>query len=175
LSQGIAKEVAGVAIPEQIKREADQAQLVLNGAGIRKKFLFDIYITALYLVHKTDQVSSILESDNSARVEMKMLYSEVERDKFIQGWNDGFEANLDQDQMNKLRDRLEQFNGLFETLQEGDLVILDYFPSKGTSVRIKGIEKGVIPGADFFQALLKVWLGPEPVSQSLKRDLLGHE
>jgi hypothetical protein len=175
LSQGFAKEIAGVSIPEQIKRETDQVQLVLNGAGIRKKFFFDIYITALYLEHKTDQVSTILDSDSPVRVEMKMLYSEVERGKFIQGWNDGFEANLDQAQLKELRDRLDQFNGLFETLKKGDLVMLDYFPGKGTRVMIKGVEKGVIPGVDFFQALLKVWLGPEPVSQSLKQELLGQE
>jgi hypothetical protein len=60
-------------------------------------------------------------------------------------------------------------------LQEGDLISLDYLPGKGTVVTIKGVEKGVVPGGDFYQALLKVWLGESPISKSLKRQLLGSD
>ena len=173
-SQVAAKEVAGVSIAEQIQREADHAELVLNGAGVRKKFFFKIYIAALYLEQRTGDVSSVMASEGAARVEMRILYSKVEQEKFVEGWNEGFTANLTQEEMNQVRERLERFNGMFETLQEGDLIELDYFPAKGTGVRIKGVEKGVIPGADFFQALLKVWLGDKPVNESLKQNLLGH-
>ncbi|NOX76798.1 MAG: chalcone isomerase, partial [Gammaproteobacteria bacterium] len=48
---GYALEVAKVNIPEQIKL-ADTT-LTLNGAGIRSKFFFDIYVGALYLPQKT--------------------------------------------------------------------------------------------------------------------------
>ncbi|MES9980409.1 MAG: chalcone isomerase family protein, partial [Candidatus Thiodiazotropha sp. 6PLUC5] len=47
------------------------------------------------------------------------------------------------------------------------------FPGRGTRVRIKGDEKATIPGDDFFQGLLKIWIGSDPVTKSLKRDMLG--
>lgn len=173
LSQGVAKEVAGLSIPETIQRGADGIALVLNGAGVREKFFFDIYVAALYLEQKSNQLPAIIDSDGAARIEMRMLYSEVQKDKFVEGWNSGFSDNLDQQQMSQLQQRLDHFNSWFETLHEGDLVELDYFPGKGTRVRIKDQEMGTIPGADFFHALLKVWLGDKPVTKSLKRDLLG--
>ncbi|MES9973153.1 MAG: chalcone isomerase family protein, partial [Candidatus Thiodiazotropha sp.] len=48
-----AREIAGIPLPEQIVREADNAALVLNGAGIRKKVFFKIYLASLYLQQST--------------------------------------------------------------------------------------------------------------------------
>jgi hypothetical protein len=146
---------------------------VLNGAGVREKFFFDIYLAALYLQQKSSQQSVILKNEGAARVEIRILHSEVEQEKIVEGLNEGFNANLTQDQLGKLTDRLSRFNKWFETLHAGDVIELDYFPGKGTRIMIKGIEKGRIPGADFFQALLSVWLGDKPVTESLKRALLG--
>jgi hypothetical protein len=40
-------------------------------------------------------------------------------------------------------------------------------------VRLNGEWRGSVEGNDFFRALLKVWLGPDPASKSLKQDMLG--
>jgi hypothetical protein len=170
-----AMEIAGISLPEQIAREADGAKLVLNGAGIRKKLFFNIYLASLYLQHSTSDIAEVIDVDRPAQVQMRILYSKIEKEKFVSGWNDGFSANLNPEQLQAVRDRLEQFNAMFQTLQEGDLISLDYLPGKGTVVTIKGVEKGVVPGGDFYQALLKVWLGESPISKSLKRQLLGSD
>ncbi|MCU7920490.1 MAG: chalcone isomerase family protein [Candidatus Thiodiazotropha sp. (ex Dulcina madagascariensis)] len=168
-----AREIAGISIPEQILRDADKTELVLNGAGIRKKFFFSVYLASLYLQQPTPQVEAAIDTGKPARVEMRVLYSKIEKEKFIEGWNDGFSANLSPEQLQSVRQRLDRFNGMFETLVEGDLIELDYFPEEGTRVTIKGVERGTIPGGDFHQALLKVWLGESPVGQKLKEALLG--
>ncbi|MCW4206180.1 hypothetical protein A3197_06345 [Candidatus Thiodiazotropha endoloripes] len=173
ISNAVAKDVAGINLDETMQRAEDGVTLQLNGAGVREKFFFDIYVAALYLQQKSNQESMILKSEAAARVEMRVLYSKVDKEKFVQGWKDGFSANLDQQQFSQIAERLSRFNGWFETLTEGEVVELDYFPNKGTRVKIKGVEKGVIPGVDFFQALLSVWLGEKPVTKSLKEDLLG--
>jgi hypothetical protein len=33
---------------------------------------------------------------------------------------------------------------------------------------------GIVPGEDFFAALLKIWLGPKPAEANLKDALLGN-
>jgi hypothetical protein len=53
------------------------------------------------------------------------------------------------------------------------VILLDYLPGAGTRVTIKGQVKGVIPGQDFNDALLEVWLGARPASGGLKRAMLG--
>jgi len=40
-------------------------------------------------------------------------------------------------------------------------------------VTIKGNEVALIKGKDFYQALLKIWLGEEPADDGLKDALLG--
>ena len=168
-----ALEVAGVDLPDSIELQAGQKPLVLNGAGIRKKFFFKIYVAALYLPQRQSDASKVLDMDGPKRIQMDMLYSKVEREKFIEGWNEGFAANQSEAEMKSLRPRLDRFNGMFETLVEGDRVLLDYLPGEGTRVTIKGQVKGVIEGRDFNRALLAVWLGDSPVTRHLKAALLG--
>jgi len=168
-----AVEIAGVDLPAQVTRPGDRDVLVLNGAGIRKKFFVSVYLASLYLTAKDTDPERIVAQDKPNRVQMDMLYSRVDREKFIEGWNDGFAANQSAAALQPLRERLERFNAMFETLVEGDRVVLDYVPGSGTRVTIKGVDKGIIPGHDFNAALLKVWLGETPVTAQLKKDLLG--
>jgi hypothetical protein len=41
-------------------------------------------------------------------------------------------------------------------------------------VTIAKEEKGVIPGKDFNDALLRIWLGEKPVNKGLKEQLLDY-
>lgn len=168
-----AKELLDVQLDESIQIEGVEKSLLLNGAGIRYKFFFKIYIGALYLAEKNEKAGSILQSEQASRMLMHFIYDEVPREKLVSGWIEGFENNLAADEMGKLRQRLETFNSMFTDMHSGDIVLLDYLPGKGTRVSIKGQEKGIIEGADFNRALLSVWLGEEPVTEELKDALLG--
>jgi len=175
LTTSQAVEMAGVNLPEEILLPDEQSPLILNGVGIRKKFFFKIYLASLYLKERQSDPLQIIQLDEPKRMQMDMLYSKVEKEKFVEGWNEGFTANNSAEALAPLQARLSRFNDMFETLVEGDRVLLDYLPGTGTRVSIKGIEKGVIPGHDFNQALLKVWLGEVPVTSSLKKALLGND
>jgi hypothetical protein len=171
--QAEGREVAGVDLPDRVKLEGDATPLVLNGAGIRKKVFFSIYLASLYLPALSDDADAILEADQPRRLQMDMLYSEVVKQKLVDAWNDGFAANHSKQALAPLSERITRFNELFETLVAGDQVQLDYLPAQGTRVVINGKQRGLIPGQDFNKALLKIWLGESPVTRSLKRDLLG--
>lgn len=168
----VAREIAGIEVPEKVV-QADGKELKLNGAGIRSKFFFKIYIAELYLEQTGNDVGKILAFDGGKRMTMHFLYDEVGKDDLVDAWNEGFEANGTAEQLKNCADRIEQFNALFEMVKEGDQVVLDYSPGTGTSVTIKGQEKGVIEGKDFNDLLLSIWLGKEPVTEDLKDDLLG--
>jgi hypothetical protein len=170
---GQAMEVAGVDLSDKVVLQEGQAPLVLNGAGIRKKFFFKIYVGSLYLPQRESDANRIIDMDRPKRVQMDMLYSKVDKEKFVDGWNEGFAGNQSEAELKPLRERIDRFNAMFETLVEGDRVVLDYLPGEGTRVTIKGAVKGVIEGQDFNRALLKIWLGDEPVTKSLKEGMLG--
>ena len=166
-----AKTLEGVDLPEQVTVEG--RNLVLNGAGIREKFFFDIYVAALYLPARMSDAARILQTDQPWRVTMSFLYSEVDKKKLDDGWEEGFEEKIPSADLPALRERLGQFKAMFPTLHKGDEALLTYLPGKGVSVSIRGEQKGVVPGADFARALLSVWLGKEPVTGKLKKALLG--
>ena len=166
-------EVAGVSIPDSLSLPGSGTELYLNGAGIRSKFLFDIYVGALYLPEQTADPASIISDDRAAAVLMHFLYRKVERKKITDGWNDGMKANLPAQEFRSLQPRLEQFNSLFTDVGKGDRVTLSYLPGTGTEVRVNDKPQGTVAGNDFFRALLQVWLGSEPASRDLKHAMLG--
>ena len=166
-----AADVDGVSIPDSVK--VSGKSLVLNGAGMRSKFFVDVYVGALYTPKKTGSAEEVLSADVSKRLLMHFVYSEVEREKIVEGWNDGFKANNSAAELKGLKQEIAAFNAMFRTMKSGEKIALDYVPSKGTTVSVNGKVAGVVKGAEFNRALMKIWLGSKPVTADLKDALLG--
>jgi hypothetical protein len=165
-----AREIAGVAVPESVTLK--NKALVLNGAGIRKKLFMKIYVCALYLTAKRTAASEILADPEAKRIVMSFLYKEVGVERQVEGWNKGFRDNNSGEELKGLQDRINLFNSLFTTVRKGDVIRFDYMPEEGTQVWINDILNGIVPGEDFFAALLKIWLGPKPAEKVKSRYLL---
>ena len=162
--------VEGVSIEDQAT--VGEQSLVLNGAGVRSKFFFDIYIGALYLPSKTESAQQAMQMKGNKRVLMHFLYGEVSKDKLVKGWTSGFEKNSGE-HLSELQARLNQFNNLFQDMKKGETVVFDFTIDGTTTVIINGQTAGKIEGADFQQALLAIWLGEEPADDDLKEGMLG--
>jgi hypothetical protein len=167
-----AKEIAGVTFAETVTAE-NGVVLKLNGAGIRTKFFMDIYLAELYLEQPGATQEEIIGNPGQKRMVMHVLYKEIPQDKLVEGWNEGFAGNTPEDALGGLKDRIGTFNAMFENVTKDQQIVFDYLPDEGTRVSIAGVAKGVIPGKDFNDALLSIWLGDKPVTKSLKKDLLG--
>ena len=163
--------IAGIEVTDSY--QIDRQSLLLNGAGVRSKLFVKVYVGALYVGKTSNSPAAILAAPGAKSMQMTMLYKEVEAGKITQGWDDGFEANLTDAELKALEDRLKKFNALFPTLRKGDIVRMDYSPDTGTRLSINDKQLGRIEGADFFDALLKVWIGEHPADKNLKKGLLG--
>jgi hypothetical protein len=168
-------EIEGVKIPDTFTFSNSETTLVLNGTGLREKFFLDIYIGALYLPAKTPDAGAILSDTGPASILMHILHSEISKEKIIGGWNEGLEKNIPQKELAAIGPQLKEFNSLFKTVREGDSMRIDYRPDTGTEVRINGEWRGAVEGNEFFRALLSIWLGEDPVSKSLKQEMLGNK
>lgn len=166
-----AADVAGVKIADSV--QVGGSQLVLNGAGVRKKFFVKVYVGALYVKSKSSSADTILSGDGANRIAMHVLHSEISAEKLVAAWNEGFTGNVAAAELAGLQDRIETFNGYFPTLVTGNAVELDYLPGKGTQVTINGERKGLIAGEDFNRALRGVFVGEKPPTSALKRAMLG--
>ncbi len=170
-----ARQLGDVTLPDNVTVDGTDATLQLNGMGYRTKFVFDIYVAGLYTESRVKSRDAAQALNGPKRVVMHMVYDEVERKKITNGWNDGFEENNSDKQLEKLQARLKIFNSYFPDLKKNDVLLFDYIPATGTRVTINGVVKGVIEGADFYSALLDVWLGEEPADDDLKDAMLGEE
>ncbi len=168
-----ALEIEGIEVPATIRSGDGNTELVLNGAGLREKLYIDVYVAGLYLPARISDAATILGDDGPASVIMNIVYSKISKKKITDGWIEGLDDNTTADERKAIQPRLEAFNRLFTAMQKGDELRIDYTPARGTEVRLNGELRGSVEGNDFFRALLKVWLGSDPVSKSLKQDMLG--
>lgn len=168
-----ALQLADVEVPQQVSVAGIDKPLQLNGAGIRKKLFFDIYVAGLYLPHRQADAGVLLSVPPANRMLMHFVYSEVGKSKMDDAWMEGFESNMKDVDFVAIRPRLQQFMTMFGDMHEGDRVWLDHVPGEGTRVTVNGELRGSVPGEDFNAALLGVWLGDEPVTEGLKKALLG--
>jgi hypothetical protein len=166
-----ALDVEGVEVPETTT--VSNTSLQLNGAGVRTKMFFDIYVGALYLPSKAATTAEALEMAGPKQVTMTFLYKEVAQEKLTAAWDEGFQQNQSEQAMAELQERLLQFNSLFVTARKGDVFIFDFLADGSTRVTLNGKQAGDIPGADFQRALLAVWLGDKPADKGLKKAMLG--
>jgi Chalcone isomerase-like len=165
--------IDGVEIADTLTVANGGTTLVLNGAGVREKLFFDIYIGALYLPAKSGNALAILSGKGPACVAMHFLYKQVSREQITDAWEDGLAANHTAAEMQALQPQLEKFDALFRTMHKGEVIRICYLPGTGTEVRINGERRGNVEGETFFHALLAIWLGDHPVSNDLKLGMLG--
>lgn len=171
-AQTFALEIAGVKLDDKV--QAGNASLQLNGAGIRTKLIFKVYVGALYLTEKKRTAAAVLADVGAKRVAMHML-RELSGEKLLEAFDKGMVANNTPAELAAIDMRIKEFAAIFRTTNEvakGDVIMLDYFPGEGTRVSINGAEKGRVAGAEFNRALLKIWLGESPVDEDLKKGML---
>ncbi|KPF67897.1 hypothetical protein IP84_11590 [beta proteobacterium AAP99] len=168
-----AAELEGVKIPDQVS-VAGQS-LSLNGAGVRSRFGFKVYVGGLYVQKKTQNPADIYASKGAKRVHLTLLRDLTAKDlgeAFLKGIRD----NLTPEELQKVSTQIVQFGQIFATIpsaKPGDVVTVDFNPSRGTVVTAMGKEQATIPGDEFYDALLKIWLGNKPVQADLKDAMLG--
>ena len=65
-----AQTIANIEIPDTVSHSEQSTKLLLNGAGIRTKFIFDIYIGSLYLEKKTHSAEEIYNLAGEKRINL---------------------------------------------------------------------------------------------------------
>lgn len=164
-----ARELAGVSLPDTTT--VDGKTLKLNGVGLRTKMIFKVYVAGLYLEKPSNDAAGVISSDQAKRMHLSILRN-LSQAQINEAINEGFEKNS-KAQMAALKPRLDKLNAMIPSVSKGDQIVLTYAPGRGTVVTAKGLEKGVIEGKDFADALFAVWLGRDPVQADLKKGLLG--
>lgn len=167
-------DISGVKVEESIDFRG--TPLHLNGAGIRYKAVFKVYVAALYLGKKASTPDEVLTTPGPKRMTFTLL-RDIDANELGKAFTRGFEDNTPKSELAKLIPGLIKISQVFsdqKKLQPGDNFTIDWVPGTGTVLSIKGRQQGEpIREIEFFNALTRIWLGPKPADWKLKDDLLG--
>ena len=169
-----ATEIAGVKLDETV--QLANSELKLNGAGIRYKAIFKVYVAGLYLKDKKTTTQDVLNADGPRRVTIVML-RDLSSEDFSRGFMQGIQKNTEKADKAKLTSQFLRFGELFASvpeLKKGDVMTNDWIPGVGTVVALNGKKMGdPYPDILFYNALLRIWLGENPVDSGLKKAMLA--
>jgi len=164
-------EVGGVTIPD--KASVAGTDLVLNGAGVRTRVVFKVYVGALYLPAKARTLPEVI-AKAPRRIQMTLLRN-LTPDQLVDALVDGLKANNSDAELAAVKAQQEQMVATmkaFGEVKEKDVVAID-FANGATHIGLNGQSKATIPGDAFNAALTKVWLGEKPAQDDLKKAMLG--
>ncbi len=163
-----AAEIEGIRFSDSFV--AENTELRLTGAGLLRYWGFKAYVGALYL-EEGASIDDVM-SDTAKRLELEYFRSIKGKD-FGPATNKSIAKNVDSKTFDRLRPQIDYHNSLYEDVQPGDRYSLTYVPGRGTELALNGEPKGLIEGAEFAAAVFSIWLGPKPMNDSFKKQILG--
>jgi len=150
---------------------AENVKLKLTGTGLLRYWGFKAYTGAFYL-EEGASIKDVL-SDTAKRIELEYFRS-IKGQDFGPTTDKSIAKNVDSKTFKRLRPQIDYHNSLYEDVKPGDRYSLTYIPGRGTELALNGKPKGIIEGADFASAVFSIWLGPEPINDSFKKQILGY-
>ena len=170
-ASAVAVEVDGVRLAD--KATVGGEELVLNGAGTRKRAIFKVYVGSLYLPAKARSAQEVL-AKSPRRVQLNVL-RDLSADQLIGALTDGLKQNTTPAELSAITVQTGELAAIMKSFgeaKEGSVVTLD-FVDGATKVGLDGTSRGSIDGAAFNEALMKIWVGEHPAQDDLKKAMLG--
>lgn len=166
--------VSGVRFDENADIKGAKAHL--NGAGVRYKAIFKVYAAGLYLTRKAGTTEEVLAAPGAKRITITML-RDIDSSELGKLFSRGIEDNMEKAAFSKLIPGVLRMSQIFsdnKKLGAGESFSLDWIPGTGTVVVLRGVQQGApFKEPEFYNAMLRIWLGPVPADWKLKEALLG--
>jgi hypothetical protein len=152
------------------------ADLLLNGVGVRRRFLIPVYVGALYVPQRSSDPEVLLSQRGPRRMSLRFV-RDVEAELFMNSLDAGMRKHYSPQQLAVWKQQWQTLTTVIANVvmaRRGDHVTWDYTPETGARVMQNSVPIiPSMPGEDFYNAVLRVWLGPQPADVDLKKGLLG--
>ncbi|OJX34275.1 MAG: hypothetical protein BGO74_01335 [Burkholderiales bacterium 68-12] len=169
-----AVEIAGVKVEDAITVAGTKLQL--NGAGIRYKGPFKVYVGDLYTTRPVKSLDELIAAPGPKRLSMTFL-REINSAEFGKLLTRGIEDNVSRQEISKIIPGMIKMGDIFaanKSFVPGDVCALEWDPAKGLSIWAKGkLQSEPFQDPAFFRALMSIWFGQSPADWKLKEELLG--
>ncbi|MGL4370860.1 MAG: chalcone isomerase family protein [Spirochaetota bacterium] len=173
--------VAVIALSVALPALADTVggkNLVNTGTGSRTKFGMDMYKATLAVPAemKGAQANQIIDADQPMMITLKITSSMISRDKFVSAVSDALDAAAKAGyQTADKKAYIDLFSAI--TIVKGDVFAHQFVPGKGMAITYTTGGKtqvlGTVKNIQFKKAFFAMFIGPKPIQNSMKNEMLG--
>ncbi|GAB2521031.1 TonB family protein [Microbulbifer agarilyticus] len=151
------------------------AASLLNGLALEQQFNKDRYFVAVYSDQLADNTSVLLDNNVSRSLQIRVIEDRLSARRLRNQWMESIAINNPSDTLTGQANNMVTFANLFKgRLMSGDHLSIDYAPDTGvTSVSLNDIMLGMIEDREFFNTLLRAWVGPVPPSTEFRDNLIA--
>src|SRR5207245_9481808 len=108
--------LAGLDLPDTIT--VWNTHLLLNGLGLRTKFMVKVYVAGLYLAQKSSDGDAIVKADETKRIVMHFLHG-VSKNQMADAFQESFRDNAPAASQ-QMKAEIDRLIGALEPLKEQD-------------------------------------------------------
>ena len=166
--------IDGVEIAKVIPASSEHAELKLNGASMRILYgVVDTYIGKLYVENPTTDPDALIAADEYKRMVFHTVLKRVSGRRMATALYEALQLNTTPEEAKVLETRIQQVIEMFDTrFKKGEDGYIEWVPGKGSRIVVKGEVKGIVPGKDLNDAILRIWIGENPVGDAFKKQVL---
>lgn len=143
------------------------------GAGLRQKWIVDVYTLAAYSASGNCAPATIVNEDAAKYMRIDML-RDVSAQKMGDTISGSFREHMPANASDLLKKQSDEFQGYFkEKCSKKTVLEFYYIPGKGTTIQQNGKVLGpVLVGADFAKVLWDIYFGSKTCCKATKSQIL---
>jgi len=170
-SQASAATIGGINVPDT--HQYAGKNLVLNGAGVRKRFFVQVYVGALYLTAKSNDGNTLATADQPMTMRLTITTNRANPARMKSSITKGFHG-ITGGKLAPIQADLNKFITVFqEGVAPGDVFEFSNVPGSGVHALRNGKRVVVLTNPAFRKALFSTWLSDKAVDARLRNGLLG--
>ncbi len=171
--------IEGRRLPRRVRLAG--VELQLNGAGVRAVAWFKAFVAALYLGARAGTAAEVIAAPGPKRLQLHLL-TDVPAAELSKALRRGVQRNSSAAEAEQIGGPVEQLAAAIDalgTLRKGDVLDLDWEPSRGVGLLLNGTLKSGPrdqPGLSqpaLYAAVLRAFIGDRPYDERLKAGLLA--
>lgn len=153
----------------------NKSELQLNGHGVRRKYLINLYSLGLYLTEKNnnnEKGSQIANSNANMNIRLIVESKFLSKEKLQDAVTKEFKKQAG-DKYKSHKDQLDKFLFCFNGgVKKGDTFDFNFVDSYTLVIFKNKAQVQKITGLEFKQFFYKIWLGSKPIDNDLKQNLV---
>lgn len=151
------------------------ADVKLNGVAVHTQLSQEQFVAAVFAETPTDSARSLLLAEEDKAMEIRVVADTLYARRFKRMWIEGIAINAGGAEMEKHAQHLAEFSNLLRiNLKAGDVIRIERENGRGTNIAVNGVALGTVSSDQFFDLLLRTWVGPVPLSSQFKERLLAN-